>query len=106
MLTRSTDSGLRYGMHLYRMPCPVSSSSSFQTSSALQSFFLAMTLYPEVQRRAQAELDAVVGKDRLPEFQDRDDLPYVNALCSEVVRWLTVTPLGKMTLANPCSIIG
>lgn len=39
-----------------------------------------MSLYPEVQLRAQAEIDAVVGNDRLPTFSDRESLPYVNAL--------------------------
>ena len=67
-----------------------------QLASSLTSFILAMTLYPEVQSRAHAELDAVVGTDRLPDFGDRDELPYINALCSEVLRWLPVTPLGRL----------
>ena len=54
-----------------------------------------MTLYPECQRKAQAELDAVVGFDKLPDFSERERLPYINALCLEVFRWLPVTPLGK-----------
>ena len=58
------------------------------------SFFLAMQLYPEVQRKAQAEIDAVIGHDRLPTFQDRDRLPYVNNLCLELLRWMPVGPLG------------
>ena len=62
--------------------------------STLIAFFLAMTLYPEVQRKAQAEVDAVVGPDRLPSFQDRDRLPYVSAICNELLRWLPVGPLG------------
>ncbi|KAG5950314.1 hypothetical protein E4U57_007865, partial [Claviceps arundinis] len=44
--------------------------------SSLRSMLLALILYPEVQRRAQQEIDEVVGGDRLPEFQDRDYLPY------------------------------
>ena len=54
-----------------------------------------MTLYPEVQRRAQAELDEVVGTDRLPTFDDRERLPYVSALCTELFRWMPVGPVGK-----------
>lgn len=53
-----------------------------------------MTLYLDVQARAQAELDTVIGTDRLPDFNDRDSLPYINALCSEIIRWLPATPLG------------
>ncbi|KAJ7174180.1 cytochrome P450 [Mycena crocata] len=50
------------------------------TSSQLEAFFLAMSLYPEVQAEAQRELDSVVGNDRLPEISDRSVLPYMNAL--------------------------
>ena len=53
-----------------------------------------MTLYPEVQRKAQEEVDSVVGRDRLPTASDRDLLPYVNALCNELFRWLPVAPLS------------
>lgn len=48
-----------------------------------------MTVYPEVQRKAQAEIDSVVGKGRLPEFEDRDRLPYMSALMKEVLRFGT-----------------
>ena len=53
-----------------------------------------MTLHPEVQRKAQEELDRVVGTDRLPTFADRDNLPYLEALVSEVHRWMPVSPMG------------
>ena len=65
-----------------------------QTASTIQSFFLAMTLHPAIQRRAQAELDAVVGPDRLPTMADRPRLPYVNALALEVLRSHVVAPTG------------
>ncbi|KAF8576118.1 cytochrome P450, partial [Ramaria rubella] len=64
------------------------------TVSAMNSFILAMLLSPETQKKAQAELDSVVGMDRLPEFSDRESLPYINALCQEVLRWNPVAPLG------------
>ncbi|KAH7889030.1 cytochrome P450 [Phlebopus sp. FC_14] len=64
------------------------------TVSTLQAFFLAMTIHPEVQKKARAELDAVVGTERLPTFEDRPSLPYINALCTEVFRWHNVVPLG------------
>ncbi|EGN99071.1 hypothetical protein SERLA73DRAFT_181862 [Serpula lacrymans var. lacrymans S7.3] len=63
------------------------------TVSAIYSFFLAMILYPEVQKKAQAEIDAVVGSNRLPTLADRAFLPYVEALAKEVVRWHVVAPL-------------
>lgn len=54
-----------------------------------------MAMYPKVQGKAQAELDAVIGSQRLPEFSDRPSLPYVNALVKETMRWQLVGPLGK-----------
>lgn len=53
-----------------------------------------MTLFPEVLRRAQEEVDFVVGKDRLPTFEDRGDLPYTNALIKELIRWEQILPIG------------
>ena len=53
-----------------------------------------MTLYPEVQRKAQAEIDRVIGNSRLPVYSDQDELPYLDAVLKEVLRWHPVTPLG------------
>lgn len=64
-----------------------------QTVSALSTFFLLMARFPDAQRRAQEELDRAVGS-RLPTMQDRPNLPYVQALVQEVLRWHPVTPLG------------
>ncbi|KIK66610.1 hypothetical protein GYMLUDRAFT_157089 [Collybiopsis luxurians FD-317 M1] len=62
------------------------------TVTALTSFFLAMVKYPEYQKKVQEELDRVVGNDRLPDFRDRDSLPYVQAVVNEVLRWQPVAP--------------
>ncbi|KAI0700157.1 cytochrome P450 [Cerioporus squamosus] len=64
------------------------------TFATLLSFFMAMAMHPEVQEKAQAELDAVVGPDRLPEHGDRESLPYVNVVAKEALRWQNVVPLG------------
>ena len=58
-----------------------------------------MALYPEVQKKAQAEIDAVVGPSRLPDFDDRPSLPYINAIVKELMRWHPVTPLGGSFLS-------
>lgn len=47
-----------------------------------------------MQEKAQAELDTIVGPHRLPEFNDRDSLPYVCAVIKECMRWHAVAPLG------------
>jgi len=53
-----------------------------------------MVLHPDAQRKAQMEIDNVVGVDRLPDFEDEASLPYVSALIKEVMRWHPVTPIG------------
>ena len=52
----------------------------------IESFFLAMCIQTSEQQKAQAELDAIIGTDRLPTIADRPHLPYVEALISEVIR--------------------
>ncbi|KAI9452763.1 cytochrome P450, partial [Lactarius psammicola] len=64
------------------------------TVSAFLTFFLAMVLYPDAQRRAQMEIDRVVGTARLPDFGDETTLPYVSALVKEVMRWHPVAPIA------------
>ncbi|KDQ59106.1 hypothetical protein JAAARDRAFT_113176, partial [Jaapia argillacea MUCL 33604] len=66
------------------------------TVSALEVFFLAMVLYPDVQKQAQAELDRVVGSSRLPDFNDQNNLPYLNAIVKETMRWQPITPLAAV----------
>ncbi|KAI0312135.1 cytochrome P450 [Amylostereum chailletii] len=72
----------------------VYSAGADTTAAAMINFFLAMTLYPDVQRRAQQELDDVIGRDRLPTFEDREQLPYINCIVKETLRWKAVSPLG------------
>ncbi|KAJ3780712.1 cytochrome P450 [Lentinula aff. detonsa] len=62
---------------------------------SLTSFVLAMSLHPEVQRKAQAEIDSVVGNSRLPTFLDRPDMPYVEGVMREVYRWNPVGPIAS-----------
>jgi len=69
-----------------------------QTISTFLVFHLAMVLNPEVQAKAQAEIDRVVGKDRLPNFDDRLALPYVGAVLRETLRWHPVAPFGASTI--------
>jgi cytochrome P450 len=57
-----------------------------------------MTLYPEVQKRAQTEIDQFVGKERLPTISDQRFLVYTAAIMKEVLRWAPVGPLGFTSL--------
>ncbi|KAJ7631006.1 cytochrome P450 [Roridomyces roridus] len=63
--------------------------------STLAAFFLAMSIHPEIQQRAQAEIDRVTGHgQRLPLFTDRPQLAFIDYVCYELLRWNPVTPLG------------
>ncbi|KAF7977291.1 hypothetical protein HWV62_4257 [Athelia sp. TMB] len=65
-----------------------------QTRGFLENFMLAMVLHPEVQKAAQAELDTVLGSDRLPTLADQDSLPYMAVVIRESWRWEIVLPLA------------
>ncbi|KAI0049104.1 cytochrome P450 [Auriscalpium vulgare] len=64
------------------------------TTTAMAVFFLVMTLFPDVQQRARAEVDAATRRERLPNYDDRAGMPYVNAVMQEILRWHTVLALG------------
>ncbi|KAJ0420303.1 putative cytochrome P450 oxidoreductase [Aspergillus carlsbadensis] len=51
----------------------------------------AMVLYPEAQAAAHAEIDRVVGPDRMPVWEDRANLPHVRAVIEEALRWMPTT---------------
>ena len=50
------------------------------------------------------KLDWVVGKDRLPDFSDRGDLPYVIAMVRELLRWNPPLPIGVSSRVTRDSI--
>ncbi|KAJ7146683.1 cytochrome P450 [Mycena epipterygia] len=64
------------------------------TVSALGTFILGMLVNPEAQKKAQAELDSVIGHGQLPDFTDEASLPYVSAIVKEVLRWKNVTAVA------------
>lgn len=74
-----------------------------QTYISLITCLLALTIHPEVQDRAQAEVDMVLGVNaatlegphQLPTLSDRANMPYLEALICEVYRWNPVVPLGR-----------
>ncbi|KAF9887204.1 hypothetical protein FE257_010458 [Aspergillus nanangensis] len=76
------------------------------TVSTISSFFLAMAHFPEVQKRAQQEIDSVVGQDRLPEFKDRENLPYIDAILKEALRWHPIAPMGLPHRAMEDDVVG
>ena len=61
-----------------------------------------MARFPEIQKKAQAEVDALTGGKRLPTMADRPKLPYVDAVLSEVLRWVSIAPVSEcLTFLDP-----
>jgi len=64
------------------------------TAATLNTFMLAVTVFPDTLKAAQEELDRVVGPNRLPTFDDEESLPYIRAMVKETLRWRPVAVLG------------
>ena len=64
------------------------------TASTLIGFVQAMLVFPEVQRKAQEEIDRVVGSGRLPTMDDSENLPYIRGCVRESIRWMPTTVMG------------
>ena len=64
-----------------------------------------MVMHPEVQRKAQAEIDRVVGNDRFPTIADQANLPYVDAIAKEVLRWGPIVPVGKPNVLRSRGVV-
>jgi len=64
------------------------------THSVLRTYFLVAALNPHVVKKAQEEIDRVVGSDRLPQLSDQENLPYVSAVIKELLRWTCPLPFG------------
>ncbi|KAI4241138.1 MAG: hypothetical protein L6R42_011360, partial [Xanthoria sp. 1 TBL-2021] len=60
----------------------------------MQSVVCALLIFPEVVQKAHEEIDRVVCTDRLPTFEDRKNLPYIDGIVKEAWRWNPVGPMG------------
>ncbi|OCH86139.1 cytochrome P450 [Obba rivulosa] len=89
MFAAGSDTASRPISHL-KMPKPL----ILQTAAALGFVSIAAACYPEAQARVQAQLDEVIGRQRLPTFADRKMLPEVEAFFLEVLRWRPISVLG------------
>ncbi|KAK7018237.1 cytochrome P450 [Favolaschia claudopus] len=80
--------------HVKQVAAAVFVGGADTTVSAISTFILAMIRYPEIQKKAQKEIDGLTGGKYLPTFEDKAALPYITALAQEVMRWETVAPLA------------
>jgi hypothetical protein len=63
-------------------------------------FIQAMACFPDVQKKAQDEIDRLVGSDRLPTMADEPQLPYIRAMIKETLRWMPTTITGAVPHAT------
>ena len=78
--------------------------ASETTANSLLFTVMACINFPDCVRKAQEELDRVIGRSRLPTWEDEANLPYIRAFVKEQHRWRTVAPLGNYMLPGPPSI--
>ncbi|KAH8125669.1 hypothetical protein FP744_10002504 [Trichoderma asperellum] len=64
------------------------------TVTTITGFILGAIMFPEVQKKAQEEVDRVTRGTRMPVFTDREQMPFIDAMVSEALRWFTLTPMG------------
>lgn len=67
---------------------------SESTSTVINAWIMACQLFPDVVSTAQKELDDVIGCDRMPTFEDEENLPYIRAMVKETLRWWPITKSG------------
>ncbi|XP_039236539.1 cytochrome P450 2J2-like isoform X3 [Pipra filicauda] len=75
------------------------------TSTTLRWALLFMALHPEIQARVQAEIDAVIGQARQPVLEDRNNMPYTNAVIHEVQRKANIVPFNVPRMAAKDTIL-
>uniref|UniRef100_A0A0W0F6S8 Cytochrome p450 n=1 Tax=Moniliophthora roreri TaxID=221103 RepID=A0A0W0F6S8_MONRR len=87
----------QHGLDDVESSCCLFSLAGYETiAGAIDWLILAMIRFPEAQRKAQEELDNVVGHARLPTLEDMENLPYMRAV---TLRWRPTTPLGVLHAA-------
>ncbi|KAF2099031.1 putative O-methylsterigmatocystin oxidoreductase [Rhizodiscina lignyota] len=94
LYAKDLDHGLQAREENIAQKLSTSNAALETTAGQLNWAVLAALNHPEKTRAAQAELDSVVGVQRLPGFEDRERLPYVNAFIMEIMRWRHITPAG------------
>ncbi|TDZ14126.1 Multifunctional cytochrome P450 monooxygenase [Colletotrichum orbiculare MAFF 240422] len=82
------------------------SGGSDTSVASIAVFFLAMAKFPDVQKKAQEEIDRVIGKERLPNLHDCEKLPYIEAVVTEVLRWHPIGPMGLPHASSEDAVYG
>ncbi|XP_041646825.1 cytochrome P450 2J4-like [Cheilinus undulatus] len=70
------------------------------TTTTLHWGLLYMIYYPQIQERVKAEIDAVIGSSRVPSINDRENMPYTNAVIHEIQRMADIIPLNVFRMTS------
>jgi Cytochrome P450 len=73
------------------------------TANSLLFTIQACIAFPEVVKKAHEELDRVIGRHRMPTWEDEPNLPYIRAMVKEQHRWRTIAPTGILLSLRTCS---
>jgi len=92
-LSRDSNHGMNEVAVAYALAAPFGAGTD-TTLSTIRWCLVAALTFPDITKRIQAELDSVVGRDRLPTFDDESSLPFLCAFIKEVTRWRPITPLA------------
>jgi hypothetical protein len=79
--------------------------NTLQAAAVMEWTLLALAAYPDKQKKCQEELDAVVGRSRMPTFEDRDNLPYLKATVREALRWRSAVAIGGFSLSSVVNVM-
>ncbi|KZS95176.1 cytochrome P450 [Sistotremastrum niveocremeum HHB9708] len=88
------DGTVRYEKEIYGIAGTIYFAGTDTSNATIEAFIVAMITHPDIQKKAQSELDELLRGQRLPVLEDRDALPYVQAVFKETLRWKPVVPLG------------
>ena len=97
---QGVDSPVLHSGNLHRLVADLFGAGTETTATTLRWAVLYMMAYPDVQARVQRELDGVTARNRFPRLADKPDLPYTEAVISEIQRIETLVALAVPHLSS------
>ncbi|XP_053328575.1 cytochrome P450 2G1-like [Spea bombifrons] len=64
------------------------------STTVLKHSLLILVTYPEIQANVHKEIDQVIGRGRVPNYNDRAKMPYTEAVIHEILRFADIAPLN------------
>lgn len=104
--SESSDAHLYNATNMRRVILDLFIAGTETSSITLDWLTLYMVAYPDVQARCQKEIDKTIGQERMLTGEDRKKLPFVEAVITEVLRLVSVVPLGVPHVATRAGKVG